>query len=204
MTVPHEVKGVEGGISAQQKGGVMPPFFRVAFLKSLCHPIRNFWRTPLMRLLFLLGLFFIWSGLGCAGAASGWQPFDFDGSGFVSSSGGGSIQIRDGYLPIPAGTAAREDELPNGTGAVALLCFQQSSGGRLRPHPSIAPMPGVAVTVTGKKITLAARADASGYLVLALPPGTYDFRLFGFSKKVKVETGKTALVAIRGGKRMVD
>ena len=158
-----------------------------------------------MRLLFLLGLLFSVSGLTCAGAASGWHSFGFDGNGFVKASGGASILIRDGYLPVPAGAGApREDQLPGGTGAVAVLCFQQSSGGKLRSHAAIAPIAGVAVTLSGKAITLAGRTDASGYMILALPPGSYELRLFGFSKKVVVESGKTALVAMRGGKRMVD
>jgi hypothetical protein len=158
-----------------------------------------------MRLLLLLGLFLTASGLGCAGAASDWQSFGFDGTAFVKDSGSGAIMVRDGYLPVPASAQApREDKLPEGTGAVALLCFQQSSGGKLRGQPGLAPMAGAAVTITGNALSLAARTDASGYLILALPPGSYEFRLLGFSKKVALEHGKTALLAIRGGKRMVD
>lgn len=158
-----------------------------------------------MRMLLLLSIFFAATGLTCAGAALGWQSFDFDGKGFVKTSGGGSIMVRDGYLPVSAGVAApREDQLPPGTGAVALFCFLQSSGGKLRPQTGSAPMAGMVVTVGGKNITLAARTDANGFLILALPPGSYDFRLLGFSKKATVESGKTALVALRGGKRMVD
>jgi len=158
-----------------------------------------------MRLLLLLGIFLAASGLSCATAASDWQSFGFDGAAFVKGSGSGAIMVRDGYLPVPASAQApREDKLPEGTGAVALLCFQQSSGGKLRAQPGLAPMAGVAVTITGNSLNLAARTDANGYLILALPPGSYELRLLGFSKKVAVEHGKTALVAIRGGKRMVD
>ena len=158
-----------------------------------------------MRMLFLLGIFLTASGLSVAGAASSWQTFGFDGKAFQKGAGGGAIQVRDGYLPVPAGaTAPRGEPLPNGTGALALLCFLQSSGGKLKPQASISPMAGVAVTVTGNSQTRAGRTDASGYLILALPPGSYEVHLFGFSKKVSVEIGKTALVAMRGGKRMVD
>jgi hypothetical protein len=158
-----------------------------------------------MRLLLLLGIFFTATGLTCAAAASGWQSFVFDGSGFAKGTGSGAILVRDGYLPAPSGAlASREDPLPEGTGAVALFCYQQRSGGKLRSHAGFAPLAGVAATVSGSSLTLAARTDASGYLVLALPPGNYDVRLFGFTKKVTLENGKTALVAVRGGKRMVD
>lgn len=158
-----------------------------------------------MRLLLLLGIFLAASGLSCAGAAPDWQGFRFDGTAFVKDSGSGAVLVSDGYLPVPASAQApREDKLPEGTGAVALLCFQQSSGGKLRAQPGMAPMAGVAVTISGNSLNLAARTDASGYLILALPPGSYEFRLLGFSKNVAVEHGKTALVAIRGGKRMVD
>jgi len=158
-----------------------------------------------MRLLLLLGLLCMTPALGFAGAVSSWQSFGFDGSGFVKTAGPGAIMVRDGYLPVPAGAhAPREDQLPEGTGALAVFCFQQRSGGKLRPQSGLAPMPGVAVTVVGNSVTLAARSDAGGYLILALPPGSYEIRLFGLSKKVVVEGRKTALVALRGGKRMVD
>lgn len=159
----------------------------------------------LMRLLLLLGICLAVFGLSCAEAASGWQSFGYEGNRFVKDSGGSAILVRDGYLPVPADALApREDRLPKGTGAIALLCFQQSSGGKLRPRPSIAPLAGMAVTISRNSLTLAARTDASGYLVLALPPGSYRLQLLGFSKRVDVKVGKTALVALRGGKRMVD
>jgi len=158
-----------------------------------------------MRLLFLLGVFLTASGLAGACAASSWQTLAFDGNVFAKGSGSGAIMVRDGYLPVPAGTAApREDQLPEGTGAVAVFCYQQRSGGKLRPLGGLAPMAEVVITVNGTSLKLAARTDASGYLILALPPGSYDVGLFGLSKKVTVEGGKTALVALRGGKRMVD
>ena len=158
-----------------------------------------------MRLLLLLGMFLTVSGCSCACAASQWQSFAYRLSGFVAGAGDGAIQVRDGYLPVPAGAPQlREDRLPEGTGALALFCFQQRSGGKLKGQAGFAPMGGVAVTVTGNSLTLAARTDASGYLILALPPGSYQLHLFGLSKTVQVESGTTALVATRGGKRMVD
>ena len=158
-----------------------------------------------MRLLILLGILCTVPGSVLAGGGSGWQSFGFDGSAFQKGAPAAAIWVRDGYLPVAGGaTAAQEDQLPSGAGAVAVLGFLQSAGGKLRSHPSVVPLAGVAVTLTGNALTITGRTDASGYLILALPAGNYDARLLGFSKKVTVESGKTALVAIKGGKRMVD
>lgn len=179
-------------------------FFRVAFPKSLCHANFEIFGGLLMRLLLLLGILGGTAVFSFAAPVSGWQSLGFDGSGFLKGAATGAIQVRDGYLPVPGTSAAAEDRLPDGTGALAVFCFQQRAGGKLRPQGGSAPMPAVAVTLVGKKVTLAARTDASGYLILALPPGSYDLGLFGLSKKVNVQSGKTALVVMRGGKRMVD
>ncbi len=158
-----------------------------------------------MRLFFLLGMLCGAPGLALAGAASGWQTLGFDGNLFQKGAAAGAIQVRDGYLPVPASAGApREDQLPKGTGALAVLCFVQGAGGKLKPQPGVLPMAGVAVTLSGHALTVVGRTDADGYLILALPPGSYEARLLGFSKKLTVEMGKTALVAIRGGKRMGD
>ena len=158
-----------------------------------------------MRMMFLLGIFLATSGLSTAGATSSWQTLGFDGNSFLQGGSAGVILVRDGYLPVPKGLGQLlEDPLPAGTGAVALYCYVQSSGGKLRRHAGFLPIAGGAVTVGGHALTLAARTDDNGYLILALPSGSYDLRLFGFTRKVTVEAGKTALVAIRGGKRMVD
>jgi len=152
-----------------------------------------------MRVL-LLGILCATAGLGFAASPS-WQGFGFDGSGFTKGGASGVIQVRDGYLPVPGKSVVREDQLPEATGAMAVFCFQQRSGGKLRPQGGASPMAGMLVTITGDSMTV---ADASGYLVLALPPGSYDVRLAGVTKKWVVDKQKTALVALRGGKRMGD
>jgi hypothetical protein len=159
-----------------------------------------------MKLLFLLGVLCTATGLASAGTANGWQSFGFDGNAFQKGIAGGAIQVKDGYLPISTpGEAPRADQLPSGTGALAVLCYSQSSGGKLSSqHPPMAPMAGIAITVHTKSLTIAGRTDANGYLILALPPGSYEVQLIGSTKKVTVEVAKTALVAMRGGKRMVD
>lgn len=156
-----------------------------------------------MRAPLLLGILLAGAGLGLA-AATPWDSIGFDGSAFAKGVGAGAIQVRGGYLPVPGSTVTREDQLPEGTGALAVFCYQQRSGGKLRPQRGSAPMAGMVVTITGDSLTLAGRSDASGYLVLALPPGSYEVRLAGVTKKAVVENQKTGLVALRGGKRMVD
>ena len=137
--------------------------------------------------------------------APGYRSLLFDGQSFRESRAEGAVLVRDGMLPVLAGAGAvGEDPLPAGTGAVALFCYRESSGGKLSGHAGVTPLAGVAVEVRGAGFTLAARAGAGGYLILALPAGSYRFRLFGFTKRVAVEAGKTATVPIRGGKRMVD
>jgi hypothetical protein len=137
--------------------------------------------------------------------APGFKSFLFDGALFREARGAGGVLVRDGMLPALAGEGtAHEDPLPASTGAVALLCYRQSSGGKLKGHAAVQPMAGVAVNVRGAGFSLAARTDANGYLILALPAGSYQFMLAGFTKQVVIDLGKTALVSIRGGKRMVD
>jgi len=154
-------------------------------------------------MLVLLTVFFCTSLL--RAEAPGFKSFLFDGALFREARGVGAVLVRDGMLPALAEEGiAPEDPLPTGTGAVALLCYRQSSGGKLKSHAAAQPMAGVAVSVSGAGFRLAARTDASGYLILALPAGSYQFKLAGFTKQVVIDAGKTALVSIRDGKRMVD
>ena len=117
-----------------------------------------------------------------------------------------SIFIQDGYLPfVQSGEeASRAARLPDGTGGLVLLCYVQSAGGKIKSSNSYLPIGGAPVEITGEMGRLAVRADQNGYVVLAIPSGLYEARLMGMSRKVKIEKGKNALLAIRGGKRMVD
>jgi hypothetical protein len=155
------------------------------------------------------GWFALLAVLCCSSPASAesslFRSFLFEGGSFREARGAGAILVRDGMLPAVAEEgAAPEDPLPAGTGAVALLCYRQSSGGKLKSHAAAQPMAGVVVSVRGAGFSLAARTGASGYLILALPAGSYQFKVAGFTKQVVIDLGKTALISIRGGKRMVD
>lgn len=162
---------------------------------------------------FVWGLVFLSTLLeGALAVAAGekpqlWHAYSFNGKDFGEAEvpGTAAIALREGYLPVVVtDNAPREDRLPKGTGSLALFCFIQSAGGKLKPQRGVIPMGGVVVEVVGKGLNLAARTDSAGYLILALPPGDYEVRMSSFSRKVRLEKGKNALVAIRGGKRMVD
>lgn len=136
-----------------------------------------------------------------------WHAYSFNGKDFGETEipGTAAIALSEGYLPVVVtGNTPHEDRLPKGTGGLALFCFIQSAGGKLKPQRGVMPMSGVVVEVAGKGLHLAGRTDSAGYLILALPPGDYEVRMSSFSRKVRVEKGKNALVAIRSGKRMVD
>jgi hypothetical protein len=135
---------------------------------------------------------------------SGFHSYLFDGATFREGKAEGAVLVKDGRLPQVGEVSAREDLLPEGTGAVALFCYLQGAGGKLKRLPRVIPVAGAAVSVQGEGLTLAARTDGAGYLILALPPGSYEFRLSGFSKRVAIEKGKTTLTFLRAGKRMGD
>jgi hypothetical protein len=156
-----------------------------------------------MRLILLAMLLTV--SLPMSATASQWQRLGFDGNAFAAGAGSAAIMVRDGYLPVAEEAAVpREDQLPKRTGALAILCYLQQSAGKLKNHPATAPMAGVLVTVAKGSLTVAGRTDASGYFILALPPGSYQVTVLGYTKKVVVEKDKTALAAFRSGKRMVD
>jgi hypothetical protein len=136
------------------------------------------------------------------------SSYYFTGKEFIEglSPGAVSVNVQESYLPfVQAGEGApRIAKLPEGAAGLALLCYVQSAGGKLKSDNGYLPICGAPVEIIGGAFKLAVRADEHGYVVLALPPGQYEVRLLGFSRKVKLEKGRNALVAIRGGKRMVD
>lgn len=141
------------------------------------------------------------------GGAQGWRRFAFNGRDFQETAQPRkiSIQLKNGYLPdiVMAGEAPREDALPEGTGGVAGICYIENVGGKQKRGGHI-PLAGAAIELSRGTWRMAARADARGYFVLALPSGEYELKLFGFSGRFRVEAGKNALVAVRGGKQAAD
>ena len=66
------------------------------------------------------------------------------------------------------------------------------------------PQAGVAVRIVGDGLTREATTDEGGYFAAVLPPGSYELQGRAGTARVEVESGRTALVGLRAGKRMVD
>jgi hypothetical protein len=143
-----------------------------------------------------------------SGASDVWRNYTLGSDGLreVKEHSGTHLRVRDGYVPIlsSGGALPAEAPLPAGMGALAGVCYVQSSGGKLRDASGYLPLAGAVVEVSGGTRKLAVRADREGYFLLSLPAGEYTVQVAGFSYRVTVEKGKTSLVALRGGKRMVD
>ena len=187
--------------------------FRVDFFLFTVQWLKRFLVRMLMVKRLIWGVIFLSITLGAAvlmangEKPSMWHVYSFNGKDFGEAEvpGTAAIALREGYLPaVASANAPREDRLPTATGGLALFCYIQSAGGKLKPQRGFIPMSGVVVEIAGKEFNLAARTDSAGYLILALPPGDYEVRIPNFSRKVRIEKGKNTLVAIRGGKRMVD
>jgi hypothetical protein len=145
---------------------------------------------------------------GMSPTADGWQSFFFDGTGFREGKGaeGTVVQVKDGFLPavVSVDGVPTDDPLPVGTGGVAGICYLQTAGGKLRDAGTYHPIAGVAVEFSTGGKRVAVRSDERGFFLVALPAGEYDVRCAGFTRKLRIEKGKTVLLALRGGKRMVD
>lgn len=149
--------------------------------------------------------------LSCASCtASPWRPYTFNGNDFqpavpVTDQ---TLWLRNGYLPRlddPGRLAADTGRLPPGTGAVAGICYLQTSGGKVEGKSSVTPYPDEQITIKSKKEGISViRTDDAGYFIELLPPGDYQFICRGAGKQVTVKKGKTTLIQLRGGKRMAD
>lgn len=169
-----------------------------------------------MRRKFILGLllFSLGAALPCEGGmfrnpGSSGHPWRFDGRGFVPGGGDGTpvILVRDGYLPVlrESDTSAPTVPLPDGTGVISGICYLQVAGGKLAAQNGIVPAEGCRVEIVGiDRLRRHATADRNGFFSLPLPAGSYEVHGAGSPLKLTVMAGKTALVALRTGKRMVD
>lgn len=158
--------------------------------------------------LFLMAVVLLRPSYGEGNSMQSWKKYFFDGQEFRegATSSRPSVYERDGYFPLiqTGNETLREDKLPPGTGGVVVFCYIQSAGGKLQDHGGYIPFVGAAVEIRNGDRIMALRTDAEGYFVIVLPAGEYELRLQGVRRKVRVETGKTAFVTVRTGKRMVD
>lgn len=144
----------------------------------------------------------------CQTALCSWNSAVFNGQEFLGAKQGGYplIRHRSGFLPFVdySGNRPNEAKLADGSGAIAGICYIQSSGGKAHALSGFIPMAGEPVELHSGKTVLTIRSDAAGYFLLAVPEGSYEIKVRGISRKISVEKGKTVFVPMRGGKRMVD
>jgi len=139
-----------------------------------------------------------------------WSYYHFDGSNLVNGprpASGSFLAVLDRLVPvILTGAAGIEaTPLPQDKGAVAGICYIRTAGGKLVSSKGFSPYPGLELTISsGAKAMLRTRTDESGFFAAVLPAGEYRINSGAFTVEARVEVGKTTLVALQTGKRMVD
>jgi hypothetical protein len=139
-----------------------------------------------------------------------WNYYHFDGRGFAAglpADDSPFLAVRDNVLPVVLTRMAKVEAvaLASGTGALAGLCYIQSSGGRLAGGRGYTPCPGMPLAVSsGDTVVLRTQTDESGFFVAVLPAGEYRISSGAFSVQAAVEAGTTTLSTLQAGKRMVD
>ena len=169
-----------------------------------------------MNQMFLLGLVLLSLGMALPGEGGMFRnlghsahPWQFDGREFVPDAGPGGmvVLVRDGYLPVlsTGDESAPSSSLPEGRGAIAGICYIQTAGGKLATRSGALPEGDCRMEIMGaSQASWRVTADKHGFFTLALPAGTYEVHGAGSPITVTVTEGRTALVALRTGKRMVD
>ena len=136
------------------------------------------------------------------------HSWHFDGREFVPGARNGDmvILVRDGYLPVMrTESEAPSTALPNGAGAIAGVCYVQVTGGKLANRSETLQESGCRVKIISASGEVRhATADQYGFFYLSLPAGIYEVHGAGSPINFTVSEGRTALVALRTGKRMVD
>ena len=139
-----------------------------------------------------------------------WEKFSFNGQDFQAGGPENSpaIWVRAGYLPRvaePDEASRNLGKLPPNTGAVAGLCYRQTSGGKLVDQSSTIPLPNEQITISSPQEGVSVTSsNAAGVFIKELFPGNYQLFCRGTGIEVRVTVGTTILVPIRGAKRMAD
>jgi len=142
--------------------------------------------------------------------ADSWSYYHFDGHGFIAgptSDGSAFVAVRDRMLPVAVTSTGNIEAvvMPPGKGAIAGICYIQSSGGKLASGYGYAPYPRIPVRIfSGDKPVAAVETDEHGFFVATLVAGRYTVSCGIATDEVKLEKDTTVLVPLRGGKRMVD
>jgi len=139
-----------------------------------------------------------------------WNYYHFDGSRFVAghaTNGSGFVAVRDGVQPVVLTHTTKIEavDLPADTGAMAGICYIQTSGGKLTGGAGYVACPATRLSISsGKGVATTMQTDKQGYFIVLLPAGRYTVGEGPLAREVHVETHQTSLVALRMGKRMVD
>jgi hypothetical protein len=139
-----------------------------------------------------------------------WNYYHFDGRGFVAGQPPDQspfLALRDHVLPVvmPRMATVEAVALPPATGALAGICYIQSSGGKLGGGRGYAPCSRAPLTIySGKTVEMFTQSDDFGFFVAMLPAGMYYVVSGTFTAEAVVEKVTTTLVPLRVGKRMVD
>ena len=139
-----------------------------------------------------------------------WNYYHFDGHAFAAGQPDDNspfLAVQDRAVPVVLTRAAQIEAtpLPPDKGALAGICYIQSSGGKLAGGPGYSPCPAIPLTISsGTTVVVHTETDRSGYFIALLSAGVYRISSGAFAREVTVEVGKTTLGALQTGKRMVD
>lgn len=140
-----------------------------------------------------------------------WNYYHFDGASFTPGpaiDGSAYVAVREQVRPVVLTAQAADigqTPLPAGAGAIAGICYLQSSGGKLGGGSGYRPCPRVPLLIhSGGKELVTVQTDDHGHFVVVLPAGTYSIGNGPLTAGITVERGITTLVPLRAGKRMVD
>ncbi len=140
-----------------------------------------------------------------------WVYYHFDGSSFQAGSaadGSPLIAVRDRFQPVITSSLLLDNpsqSLSPKSGVIAGICYFRRSGGKFADNPGYTPCSGVQLSISsGGRQHLTVKTDHNGYFIAVLNAGSYTVTSGAFMTNVDVENGKTMLVPLLAGKRMVD
>jgi hypothetical protein len=140
-----------------------------------------------------------------------WVYYHFDGVSFKAGppvDGSAFIAVRERLQPVVLQLQTRNIQsiaLPEGAGAIAGICYIQSSGGKLGDAKGYVPRPLANLQISSPDTSpVVVQTDEHGYFVTVLPAGKYTIVSGPFTDEISVQRGSTTLVPLRAGKRMVD
>jgi hypothetical protein len=134
----------------------------------------------------------------------------FDGHGFVAGQPSDNrpyLALRDNELPVVVNRATKREAvaLSPDHGALAGICYIQSSGGKIADSSGYLPCPRTVITISsGSRVVTTVQSDDNGYFTVVLVEGVYKIDTGAVWAEARVEKGKTVLVPLRAGKRMAD